>query len=379
MSQDMYRPGLEGVIAGKCGIACVDQDDLLYRGYAIDDLAKHTTFEEVVYLLLYGELPNRADLERLKATLFALNPLPDAVVQALRLIPNDVPTMDVLRTMVSMTGHFDPVPARNDLASTDPEALRRQALRLIAQAGGILSARHRLQNGQEPLPAKPGLSHAAQILYQAQGVVPDELSARLLDLTLVLYAEHEFNASTFTARVICSTQSDMVSSVVGAIGALKGPLHGGANEEVVKMLTRFKTADEARAWLREALARKEKVMGFGHRVYKYGDHRAVILEGELRKLAEAKGAMNWMAIYDAIREIMENEKKIHANLDYPCGLTYYLLRLPLDLYTPLFVAARMAGWCAHYIEQRAENRIYRPLSFYIGPPRRKVPSIHERA
>jgi citrate synthase len=280
--------------------------------------------------------------------------------------------MDVLRSMVSMTGHFDPVKgeSQNDLG--------RRGMRLMAQIAGIISARFRLLNGQEPVEPKRGLSHAAQLLYQAKGEEPDALSARLLDLTLVLYAEHEFNASTFTARVICSTLSDMTSAVVGAIGALKGPLHGGANEESMEMLKRFKTADEARAWITQALANKEKVMGFGHRVYKHGDHRARILERELRKLAVTKGANEWMAIYDAIKEPMETQKKIYANLDYPCGLTYYLLGLPIDLYTPLFVAARVTGWCAHFMEQHAHNRIFRPLSRYTGPALRKVEPLERR-
>jgi 2-methylcitrate synthase/citrate synthase II len=372
MNQDTYKPGLDGVIAGECAIACAEQGTLLYRGYEIGDLAGHTTFEEVVYLLLYGELPNREQLESLKSTLFSLRPLPAEVMQSLRLIPHDAGAMDVLRSMVSMAGHFDPV------ADNQPDALRRRALWLLAQIAGIIAARNRLQNGQEPLPPKPGLGHAAQILYQALGVEPEPAAAKLFDLTLILYAEHEFNASTFTARVICSTQSDMVSAVVGAIGALKGPLHGGANEAVTRTLTRFDTAEEARTWIREALARKEKVIGFGHRVYKTGDHRAKILEREVRPLAAAKGADNLIAIYDAIRDIMENEKKIYANLDYPSGLTYFLLGLPIDLYTPIFAASRVSGWCAHYIEQQENNRLYRPLSRYTGPARRKPVQIDDR-
>jgi len=286
------------------------------------------------------------------------------------LIPKDAPMMDVLRTGVSMAGHFDPV--------TDPDALQERAVWLTAQIGAIISARFRLLNGKEPVEQKDGLSHAAQILYQAQGEAPDELSSHLLDLTLILYAEHEFNASTFTARVICSTMSDMVSAIVGAIGALKGPLHGGANEAAMEMLEQFKTADEAKAWIADALANKKKVMGFGHRVYKNGDHRAHILERELRKLAEKKGQQEWMAIYDAIKDPMVNDKKIYPNVDYPCGLTYFLLGLPLDLYTPLFVASRVTGWAAHFIEQAGNNRIYRPLSKYVGAPETAVTPIGSR-
>ena len=366
MTDKSYSPGLAGVIAGETAIACVDQGKLLYRGYPIEELAEKVDFEDVTHLLLFGELPDEAGLVRVRKALFEYRRLDTALVEALRRTPDDVPMMDVLRSMVSYAGHFDPT------SGDDPEALRERALWLTAQIAAIIAARFRLLNGKEPVEPKEGLSHAAQILYQAHGEEPDALSTRLIDLTLVLYAEHDFNASTFTARVIGSTMSDLVSAVVGGIGALKGPLHGGANEAAMEMLQRFETAEEASAWLHEALEKKEKVMGFGHRVYKHGDHRARILEGELRKLAEQKGAQNWMAIYDAIKDPMVNEKKIYPNVDYPCGLTYYLLDLPLDLYTPLFVASRVTGWSAHFIEQAADNRIYRPLSIYVGPKERPV-------
>lgn len=361
-----YSPGLAGVVAGETAIACVDQGKLLYRGYPIEELADKTTFEEVAYLLIFDELPNEDQLSDVKAALSKYRPLPGELLDALRKIPNDAPMMDVLRSMVSYAGHFDPTEGE------DPDALRQRSLWLAAQIAAIIAARFRLLNGKEPLEPKEGLSHAAQILYQAHGEEPDELATRLIDLTLVLYAEHDFNASTFTGRVITSTMSDMVSSVVGAIGALKGPLHGGANEASMEMLQRFKTPEEATEWLHGAFERKDKVMGFGHRVYKHGDHRARILEAELRKLADQKGAENWMGIYDAIKEPMVNEKKIFPNVDFPCGLTYYLLDLPLDLYTPLFVASRVTGWCAHIIEQAQDNRIYRPLSVYVGEAERSV-------
>ena len=370
--EQTFSPGLAGVIAGETDIACVDQGVLLYRGYAIEDLAMNATFEEVAYLLLFGELPNQAQLDELKAKLETYRPLQPALIDALRNIPADTPMMDVLRSMVSYAGHFDPTDGE------DSDTQRQRALWLTAQIAGIIAARYRLLNGKEPLDPKPGLSHAAQILYQAHGEEPDAQAERLIDLTLVLYAEHDFNASTFTGRVITSTMSDMTSSITGAIGALKGPLHGGANEAAMEMLERFKTPEEASEWLSGAFERKDKVMGFGHRVYKNGDHRAVILEAELRKLAEQLGEDNWMGIYDAIKEPMVNDKKIFPNVDYPCGLTYYLLKLPLDLYTPLFVASRVTGWAAHIIEQTEDNRIYRPLSIYTGPKERPVPAIGDR-
>ncbi len=373
MTEQLFRPGLEGVIAGETDIAAVEQTTLQYRGYAIGDLAEKTTFEEVAHLLIYGELPTAEELDVFRSLLQEYRPLAPAVVQTLKLIPDDVPMMDILRSMVSFAGHFDP------LKGTDPDSLRRRAVWLTAQCSAIVAARYRLINGREPLDLKPGLSHAAQILYQCLGDDPDETSSRLLDLTLILYAEHEFNASTFTARIVASTLSDMVSGVSAAIGALKGPLHGGANEAAMEMLKQFESAEQASTWLRERFAKKEKVMGFGHRVYKHGDHRAHILEAEMRKLAEQKGETKWIEIYDAIKEPMVNEKKIFPNVDYPCGLTYFLLGLPIDMYTPLFVCSRLTGWCAHIIEQQLDNKLIRPLSRYVGPATREVTPIDKRA
>lgn len=367
------KPGLEGVIAGDTAICNVEQGTLLYRGYAIADLAANATFEEVAHLLIHGELPNRAALASFRQSLDAARGLAAPVLETIRAIPQTVPLMDVLRTAVSMAGHFDPV------AGNSADRLRNRAVWLLAVVADIVAARFRLKSGKQPVPARPGLSHAAQILYMCHGAEPDATATRLLDLTLVLYAEHEFNASTFTGRVIASTLSDMVSSIVGAIGALKGPLHGGANEQSMQLLLRFKNADEASKWVADALARKEKVMGFGHRVYKHGDHRAHILEEEMRKLAAQRGRGDLLAIYDAIKTPIVNKKNpIYPNVDFPCGLTYYLLDLPLDLYTPLFVCSRVTGWCAHYMEQVADNRIYRPLSAYTGPGPRKVPPIDKR-
>ena len=373
MTTDTFKPGLEGVIAGSTDICCVDQGKLLYRGYPISELAEKVSFEEVAHLLLHGDLPNTAALAKFRTRIDQFRGLPPEVVRAIASIPKEAPMMDVLRTGVSMAGHF------SRIKGDSVEALRDQATWLMAVTADVVGARYRLLHGKEPVAAKSGLSHAAQILHLCHGIEPDDTSTRLLDLTLVLYAEHDFNASTFTARVIGSTTSDMVSSITGAIGALKGPLHGGANERAMELLSRFKSADEAAAWVKDALVRKERVMGFGHRVYKNGDHRARILEREMRNLAEQKGRMDLVAIYDAIKDpIVNKERPIYPNVDYPCGLTYYLLELPLDLYTPLFVCSRITGWCAHYIEQSRDNRIYRPLSKYVGPSEREVPDIARR-
>ena len=373
MNPEVFKPGLEGVVAGNTDICCVDQGRLLYRGYTIADLAEKVVFSEVAHLLLYGELPTTAQLADFRDMLAEFHGLPSEIIDTIRRIPRDVPMMDVLRTGVSMAGHFDPV------QGDGIDDLRRRAVWLIAATSDVVAVRFRLLNGKEPVAPKPGLSHGAQILYMCHGREPDEVSAQLLDLTLVLYAEHEFNASTFTHRVIASTTSDMVSAVVGAIGALKGPLHGGANERSMELISRFKSAEEAGAWVKAAMAAKEKVMGFGHRVYKQGDHRAHILEHRMRKLAEQKGRQDLVAVYDAIKEpLVSKERPIYPNVDFPCGLTYYLMDLPPDLYTPLFVCSRITGWCAHYIEQIEDNRIYRPLSRYTGPAQRPVTKIEER-
>ena len=369
----LAKPGLEGVIAGQTDICCVDQGKLLYRGYPIDELAESVSFEEVAYLLLYGTLPDRSQLDEFRSLVDGYRGLPAEVIQAIRGIPRDAPMMDVLRSGVSMAGHFFSIEPKS------VDDLRKQSAWLMAVCADVVGARFRLINGKEPVAAKPGLSHAGQILYMCHGLEQGETPVRLLDLTLVLYAEHDFNASTFAARVIGSTSSDMVSAVTGAIGALKGPLHGGANERAMELISRFKSAAEASAWVKDALARKEKVMGFGHRVYKHGDHRAHILEREMRKLATQVGREDIVAIYDAIKDpIVGKERPIYPNVDFPCGLTYYLLDLPLDLYTPLFVCSRITGWCAHYMEQTQNNRLYRPLSEYIGSPERSVKPIETR-
>jgi citrate synthase len=372
MSDTTYRPGLEGVVAGETRVSCVDQGKLLYRGYTIQELSEKATFEEVLYLMLYGELPGDDQVQFVLDELDKYRPVPEQIYHVLGHIPNDVPMMDVVRTMVSFAGHYNPIEGDDD------ESIRREAIWLTAQISSIIAARYRLMHGEEPVEPRKGMTHAAQMLYQIHGEPQDDLMAELLDLTLVLYAEHEFNASTFTCRVVCSTESDLVSSVVAAIGALKGPLHGGANEKAMEMLRKFKNAQEADAWVKNAVANKEKVMGFGHRVYKHGDHRAEVLEHKMRKLAHMKGEENWLHIYDAIRNFMRREKNIFPNVDYPCGLTFHLMGLPLDVYTPLFVASRISGWSAHYLEQRRTKKLYRPLSAYIGPAERKVPPLDER-
>lgn len=366
--EQLYRPGLEGIIAGETDISAVQQDSLAYRGYAIEELAEHSPFEEVAWLLLHGELPTSAQLAAFRAALDRHRALPREVLETIRLMPKDTPGMDVLRTAVSMAGHFCPIPG------DDKDALIEKATRVLAIVPTIIGARLHYLAGKTPVEPKPGLSHAAQTLWLAFGQEAAPLNEKLLNLTLVLYAEHEYNASAFACRVTASTLSDIYSGIVTGIGTLKGPLHGGANEETIHLINQFKTADEARVWTENAVASKAKISGFGHRVYKHGDHRARILEAEMAKLAPGRPDKYKLDIYYAIKNVVFERKKIHMNVDYPCGLTYYWMNLPVDIYTPLFVASRVSGWAAHFIEQYTNNRIIRPLSRYTGPaPRKYVP------
>jgi len=361
---EIYSPGLEGVIAGETAICCVDQDRLLYRGYDISDLAEHASFEECAFLLLHGELPTAKQLELFREQIEGERELPGAVVDVLRAIPRQAPMMDVLRTGVSLCGNF------SSAKSQGRSSLITRAVRVLAEVPSLIAARLRVMEGKWPVEPRPGLSHAAQFFWQAFQREPTPLEEKVLNLTLVLYAEHEFNASTFAARVCTSTLSGLHSSVVAAIGTLKGPLHGGANEAALQMMLPFSSAAQARKWTEDALAGSVKIMGFGHRVYKNGDHRAHILEPYVDQLAEARDEPWRAEVYHAIKQVMWEKKRIHPNVDYPCGLVYYFLGLPPDIYTPLFVMARVSGWCAHIIEQHEHNRLIRPRSKYTGPPRR---------
>ncbi len=366
--REIYSPGLEGVIAGETAICCVEQDRLIYRGYDIADLAAHASFEECAFLLLHGELPTPQQLMLFRQQIDGERELPGAVIDVLRAIPRQAPMMDVLRTGVSLCGNFSSARAQGR------SSLITRAVRVLAEVPSLIAARMRVMNGQELLEPRPGMSHAAQFIWLAFGREPTALEERVLNLTFVLYAEHEFNASTFAARVCTSTLSGLHSSVVAAIGTLKGPLHGGANEAALHMIQRFQNADAAREWAEDAIVHKEKIMGFGHRVYKNGDHRAHILEPYVDELAAARNEPWRAEVYHAIKDVMMQRKGIYPNVDYPCGLVYYFLGLPPDIYTPLFVASRVSGWCAHIIEQHERNRLIRPRSRYIGPaPRGWVP------
>ncbi len=370
-TEEIYSPGLEGVIAGETAISTV-VGGLSYRGYPVGELTERASFDEVAYLLLHGELPTAQELKIFQSRIAASRRLPDCLLALFRAAPQAIP-MDTLRTAVSVLAHFDP-----DVADSSREANLRKAERLLAQIPLAVAAQYRLSEGQEPLVSRDDLSTGDNFLYLLSGQVPSAEVAKAFDVSLILYAEHEFNASTFTARVVTSTESDLHSAIVAAIGALKGALHGGANERVMDVLRAAGGPDTAEVWLRQAMARKEKIMGFGHRVYKTGDVRAGILKTFARQAAERANALQWEETAEVFERILATEKNLHPNLDWPAGRLYHALGLEVPLYTPIFVMSRITGWSAHVIEQASHNRLIRPRARYIGPAVRTVRPLAER-
>ena len=365
MSEPIYSPGLEGIIAGETAISTV-AGGLLYRGYSVEELATHASFEEVAWLVWHGELPTGEELAAFRIRLANnAQQVHPPVINTLRHIPSDASMMDVMRSGASLLAHWDP-----DAADNSQEATLRKAERLLAQLPVILAARHRLRQAKEPVVPDKHRSLANNLLWMLTRQEPSQRMVRALEVTLILYAEHEFNASTFTARVVASTLSDLHSAVTGAIGALKGPLHGGANERAMEVLETIGPAENAERWVREALARKERIMGFGHRVYKDGDPRAAFLKPLCAELAAETGNDNMERAADTVERIVRDEKRLPPNLDWPAARLYHYLGLPIDLYTPLFVISRVVGWSAHVMEQLANNRLIRPLGRYTGPGKR---------
>jgi len=369
---EIYSPGLEGVIAGETAISAI-VDGLSYRGYPVTELAEKATYDEVAYLLLHGELPTRRQLADFQQRVAAARRIPEPFRALLKALPASTVPMDALRSAVSILAHFDA-----DVGESSPAADLRKSERLLGQIPIIVAAQARYAKGLPEMPVRADLPLAASFLYQLRGREAAPAAVRALDVSLILYAEHEFNASTFTARVVCSTESDLHSSIVAAIGALKGRLHGGANEKVMDLLLATGGPESAEAWLRSALARKERIMGFGHRVYKAGDVRAGILKTYARRAAEAAGQWQWEETAEIFERVLGAEKNLHPNLDWPAGRLYHALGLEVPLYTPIFVMARVAGWSAHAMEQKQHNRLIRPRSRYIGPARRPVKALAER-
>ena len=363
-----YSPGLEGVLAGESALCQVDEGEsgLRYRGYAVADLAEQASFEEVAYLLLLGRLPTRKELDDFSSQLRTQWVLPGPVEAFIGVVPPDAHPMDILRTGVSLLGMTDP-----DATDGSHAANVRKSIRLLAQIPVLITAAYRLAHAKRQVQPSPDLSFTENLLYlltDRQGDETAKAMARVLDVSLILYAEHEFNASTFAARVAASTLTDLHAAITAAIGALKGPLHGGANEAVAAMLLEIKSRDRAERWVREALASKRRVMGFGHRVLKKGDARSAIIQRHAETLSRTCGDSRWYEIATILDRTMQQEKGLFPNLDFYTAVTYLLMDIPRDLYTPVFVCARIAGWCAHVIEQQDHNRLIRPRALYTGPP-----------
>jgi citrate synthase len=379
VEHEPYYPGLEGVIASETAICNLEGTEgaggLEYRGYPIEDLAGAVSYLEAAFLLLHGDLPTGAQLRDFDARLRRARGLPEPLVALYDQIPAAVHPIEVLRTSVSILGHFDP---EVNVPPTDHGANVRKAERLIAQMPTAVAFRARIVRGRPIIAPRDDLDHAANFLHMVNGTVPSETMRAAFDLSLVLYTEHELNASTFAARVTVSTLSDIHSGVVAAIGTLKGPLHGGANEEAWKVLKQVGAPENAERWIRDALARKERIMGFGHRVYKTGDPRAQILTPYCAQLAAEVGDDRWERIAESITRAVVAQKHLLPNVDWPSARLYHYMNLATDLYTPIFAMARVAGWSAHMIEQLEHNRLMRPSARYTGPASREVKPIDRR-
>ncbi|MFD1716386.1 bifunctional 2-methylcitrate synthase/citrate synthase [Georgenia deserti] len=363
------RKGLAGVVADTTAISKVNPEtnSLLYRGYPVQELAERCSFEEVAWLLWHGELPTSDQLAGLRESERAGRELTPELREVIDRIPTTAHPMDVLRTAVSLVGAQDP---HADEATE--EASLTKAVRLLAQVPAVVAYDQRRRRGQDLVPPDPELGYAENFLHMTFGQVPEPVVVDAFRVSLILYAEHSFNASTFTARVITSTMADLYSAVVGAIGALKGPLHGGANEAVMHVFEEIGSAENAEAWLEDALASKRKIMGFGHRVYKTGDSRVPTMKAALDRLVEHYDRPDLLELYTRLEAAMGERKNILPNLDYPSGPAYHLMGFDTATFTPLFVASRVVGWTAHVMEQAADNALIRPLSEYDGPDERHL-------
>ncbi len=367
MSADVKaKAGLEDIVATSSRICYLDGDRgvLAYCGHDIHDLARHATFEETCYLLWHARLPSRAELGDLRSQLAAARPLPEAILRLMKMLPPS-DGMDALRTLTSALGHYDP-----DATNNSPAASYRKAVRLTGQIASLVATWGRLQQGAGPIAPDPAMGHAANFLYMLTGQRPNPTAIRAMDIALTLHADHELNASTFAARVAAATLTDMHSAIVAGIGTLKGPLHGGANAEVMKMLIEIgqdAPPERIDAYLRNKLAKKEKIPGFGHRVYTTEDPRATHLRQMSKELGQKAGNPKWYEMSERIEALIKAEKKLYPNVDFYSASTYYTMGIPIDLYTPIFAVSRISGWAAHVLEQYANNRLIRPRADYTGP------------
>jgi citrate synthase len=359
-----FKEGLQDIVATASSICFIDGDQgvLSYRGIDIHELAEKSNFEEVCYLLWFGKLPRRAELSQLTEDLARNRAVPPEVFALMRSFPKDANSMDVMRTAVSALALYDP-----ERQAGSSEANLRKAYRLTGQIAGIVAATERIRRGQDPVPPDATLKHAANFLYMMTGSKPSAAAEKAMDVALILHADHELNASTFAGRVTAATLSDVHSAVTSAIGALKGPLHGGANIDVMRMLLEIGEVSNVAAWMKDALASKKKISGFGHRVYHAEDPRATHLRTMSRELCESSGNSKWFEMSQLIEEIMKREKKINANVDFYSATVYYTLGIAVDLFTPIFAVSRISGWTAHILEQLGNNRLIRPRAEYLGP------------
>jgi 2-methylcitrate synthase len=369
------KAGLDGVVADVTTVSKVmpEINALVYRGYPVQDLAENCRFEEVAYLLWNEDLPTKSQLEEFEKQERSFRTISNDLKDVIKKFPKNAHPMDTLRTGVSFLGMEDERVFDNDV-----EVNRDKALQLLAKIPTIIAADYRARNGKEIIEPRTDLTMSENFFHMCFGEIPNEEVVRAFDVSLVLYAEHGFNASTFTSRVITSTTSDMFSAVAGAIGALKGPLHGGANEQVMHMLKEVADPATAKEWMLDALKNKKKVMGFGHRVYRKGDSRVPTMKKYAQNLGKIQGETKWQEISEILEQTMIDEKNIYPNLDFPAGPAYYLMGFDIDMFTPIFVMSRITGWAAHIMEQTANNRIIRPLCQYTGHVERTVKAVEAR-
>jgi 2-methylcitrate synthase len=372
---DEIKKGLLGIVVDETTVSQVmpDINSLTYRGYAVQDLCEKCNFEEVAYLVLNGELPNKKQLKSFVKEERLDRKLSKEILSDIRKMPKKAHPMDVARTAVSLMALED-----KETKDNSPKANMRKAIRIFSKTPIALAAFFRARKGKKIIAPKKNLSFSENFFHMCFGKVPSKEIVKAFDVSLILYAEHSFNVSTFTARTITSSLSDIHGAITGAIASLKGPLHGGANEEVMHMMNKIKKPENAFKWINKALKNKDVVMGFGHRVYKKGDSRVPTMEKYFRKVATIKKDKKFIKIYDIVKNVMIDKKNIHPNVDYPTGPTYHLMGFDTDFFTPIFVISRITGWSAHIMEQHAANKLIRPLSKYSGPDHRKVMLLNQR-
>jgi len=374
MSEDIKK-GLLGIVVDETTISQVmpDINSLTYRGYAVQDLCEKCNFEEVAYLILNKELPNKNQLKKFKEDLEKNRNITINLREIVKRTPRKAHPMDVARTVVSVMGLED-----KEANNNTPGANMRKTIRIFAKTPTAIAAFFRTRKGKKIIPPKKGLGFSENFFYMCFGKIPNKEIVKAFDVSLILYAEHSFNVSTFTARTITSSLSDIHSAITGAIGSLKGPLHGGANEEVMHMMNKIRKPENTLKWINKALDNKDVVMGFGHRIYKNGDSRVPTMEKYFKKVSQIKNDKKFYKIYDLVKNLMIKRKDIYPNVDYPTGPTYHLMGFDTDFFTPIFVLSRITGWSAHIMEQHAANKLIRPLSKYSGEKHRKVMLLNQR-